>query len=79
MARLATAIGEELERGLALRERGLPDAQVYRVHGHAGEPCPECSTPLARIEFEAHTIVYCPACQTGGRLLADRRLSRLLR
>lgn len=79
VARLATAIGEELERGLALRERGLPDERVYRVHRRLGEPCPECATPIAQVDFEEHTIYYCPACQTGGRLLADRRLSRLLR
>lgn len=77
--RLAGAIDAELRRGLALRLQGLPDARVYLVHGRLGQPCPRCGTPIARIDFEEHTISYCPACQTGGRVLKDRRLSRLLR
>jgi formamidopyrimidine-DNA glycosylase len=77
--RLAHAIDEELERGLALRERGLGDAKVYRVHDRLGEPCPQCATAIARIDFEEHTIYYCSECQTSGRVLKDRRLSRLLR
>ena len=77
--RLVTAIDEELSRGLELRERGAKDPAVYRVHNRLGEPCPECATPLARVDYEEHTIFYCPACQTGGRVLKDRRLSRLLR
>ena len=77
--RLRVAIDEELARGLELRGRGLPDTKVYRIHNRLAEPCPECATPIARIDFEEHTIYYCPACQTGGRVLKDRRLSRLLR
>lgn len=77
--RLAAAIDEELERGIALRERGAKDARVYRVHGRLGQPCPGCGTPIARVDYEEHTISYCPECQTGGRVLKDRRLSRLLR
>jgi formamidopyrimidine-DNA glycosylase len=77
--RLATAIDSELERGLALREAGANDAKTYRVHDRLGEPCHVCGTPLARVDFEQHTIFYCPTCQTGGRVLKDRRLSRLLR
>jgi len=77
--RLATAIREELARGLELRRRGEKDAQTYRVHDRLGRPCERCATPLARVDFEEHTIYYCPACQTGGRVLKDRRLSRLLR
>jgi formamidopyrimidine-DNA glycosylase len=49
------------------------------VHNRLGEPCPNCGTPIARVDFEEHTIFYCPTCQTGGRVLKDRRLSRLLR
>jgi formamidopyrimidine-DNA glycosylase len=79
VARLAASIDEELARGLELRERGAKDAVVYRVHNHLGEPCPECATPLERVDYEEHTIYYCPKCQTGGRLLKDRRLSRLLK
>jgi formamidopyrimidine-DNA glycosylase len=77
--RLAAAIDEELERGLELRERGASDEQTYRVHRRLGEPCHVCGTPLAQVDFEEHTIFYCPTCQTGGRVLKDRRLSRLLR
>jgi formamidopyrimidine-DNA glycosylase len=76
---LATAMREDLERALELRERGKGDKNVYRVHDHLGEPCPHCATPIARVDYEEHTVYYCPACQTGGRLLKDRRLSRLLR
>jgi len=76
---LAGAIDSELERGLELRERGAKDAKVYRVHDKLGEPCYVCGTPIARVDFEEHTIYYCPECQTGGRILKDRRLSRLLR
>ena len=76
---LAAAIDSELERGLELRERGAKDAKVYRVHKKLGEPCHVCGTPIAQVDFEEHTIYYCPECQTGGRVLKDRRLSRLLR
>jgi formamidopyrimidine-DNA glycosylase len=79
VARLAEAIDDELSRGLELRERGAKDAAVYRIHDHLGEPCPDCGTPIARVDYEEHTIYYCPRCQTGGRLLKDRRLSRLLK
>jgi formamidopyrimidine-DNA glycosylase len=79
VGRLATAIDEVLAEGLDLRERGVPDKKAYRIHNHLGEPCFVCGTPIARIDFEEHTIFYCPECQTGGRVLKDRRLSRLLR
>jgi formamidopyrimidine-DNA glycosylase len=77
--RLAEAIDAELERGLELRERGANDAKTYRIHNRLGEPCHVCGTPIARVDYEEHTIYYCPSCQTGGRVLKDRRLSRLLR
>jgi formamidopyrimidine-DNA glycosylase len=77
--RLAEAIDAELLRGLDLRERGANDKKTYRVHNHLGEPCHVCGTPIAQVDFEEHTIYYCPECQTGGRVLKDRRLSRLLR
>ena len=79
VTRLSEAIDSELIRGLELRERSAKDAQVYRVHNKLHEPCHVCGTPLERVDFEEHTIFYCPECQTGGRLLKDRRLSRLLR
>jgi len=78
-ARLTAAIRDEMARGLELRLAGANDAKTYRVHNRLGEPCERCGTPLARVDFEEHTIYYCPTCQTGGRVLKDRRLSRLLR
>ncbi len=79
VVRLAGAIDAELERGLELRQAGASDETTYRVHRRLGEPCHVCGTPLAQVDFEEHTIYYCPRCQTGGRVLKDRRLSRLLR
>ena len=77
--RLAGAIHSELARGLALRERGVNDKRTYRVHNKLAEPCYRCGAPIAQVDFDEHTIYYCPDCQTGGRTLKDRRLSRLLR
>jgi formamidopyrimidine-DNA glycosylase len=48
------------------------------VHGRYGEPCPVCGTEIQRIRYASRETNYCPRCQTGGRLLADRALSRLL-
>jgi len=79
IGRLAGAIDEELSRGLELRIRGASNDKTYRIHDRLGRPCPVCETPIARVDFEEHTIYYCPQCQTGGRVLKDRRLSRLLR
>ena len=77
--RLAAAIDSELARGLELRERGAKDDRTYRVHKQLAEPSHVCGTPIAQVDFEEHTIYYCPVCQTEGRTLKDRRLSRLLR
>ena len=77
--RLGEAVAAELNRGIELRERGAHDADVYRIHGRLGEPCYRCGTAIARVDYEEHTVFYCPACQTAGRILKDRRLSRLLR
>ena len=49
------------------------------VHGRYGQPCPRCNSKVQRIRYAANETNYCPTCQTGGRLLADRALSRLLR
>jgi len=49
------------------------------VHGRQGSPCPRCGTTLAAVFFEDYVVAYCPQCQTGGKLLKDRRLSRLLK
>ncbi len=59
----------------------IPDKlpMPLRVHRHQGEPCPRCATTLQAVHFEDYVIAYCPACQTEGRVLKDRRMSRLLR
>jgi formamidopyrimidine-DNA glycosylase len=49
------------------------------VHGRYGKPCPRCGTRIQRIRYASNETNYCPCCQTGGKLLADRGLSRLLR
>lgn len=49
------------------------------VHGRFGKPCPACGTPVQRIRYKSNETNYCPCCQTGGRVLADRALSRLLK
>ena len=48
------------------------------VHGRFGQPCPRCGSPIQRIRYADNETNYCPACQTGGKVLADRSLSRLL-
>jgi formamidopyrimidine-DNA glycosylase len=77
--RLAQAIHTELERGIELRLQDATNDATYRVHNRLGEPCYRCGAQLAQVDFEEHTIYYCPTCQTEGRVLKDRRLSRLLR
>ncbi len=69
-----------------LAASGRPAAQLkdakragMRVHGRAGQPCPVCADTVREVSFAESALQYCPTCQTGGRLLADRRLSRLLR
>ncbi|HEY2537056.1 MAG TPA: DNA-formamidopyrimidine glycosylase family protein [Solirubrobacteraceae bacterium] len=59
----------------------IPDKlpMPLRVHRHEGEPCPRCTTTLQAVHFEDYIIAYCPTCQTEGRVLKDRRLSRLLK
>jgi len=79
VGRLADTIRATLAEGLELRLHGASDKKAYHIHNRLGEPCPVCGTPIARVDFEEHTIFYCPQCQTGGRVLKDRRLSRLLR
>ena len=50
-----------------------------RVHGRTGQPCPVCGDTIREVAFSSRSFQYCPTCQTGGKVLADRRLSRLLR
>ncbi|MDQ3963541.1 MAG: Fpg/Nei family DNA glycosylase [Actinomycetota bacterium] len=63
------------------RSGGLPTKLEGRftVHGRAGSPCPACGTRLERVSYESHEVVYCPQCQTRGKILADRRMSRLIK
>ena len=77
--RLAAAIQDDLARALELRERGKRDAEVYLVHRRLGEECPHGDGTIHQVDYDEHTVFYCPTCQTGGRILKDRRLSRLLR
>jgi len=51
----------------------------FTVHGRYGQPCPRCGGDLRRVSYESHEVTYCPACQTDGRRLNDRRLDRLIR
>ncbi|MGD9694450.1 MAG: DNA-formamidopyrimidine glycosylase family protein [Thermoleophilia bacterium] len=75
-----TVLGQALERARATIATDLPnrEGRVTVAHSHHGEPCLRCGTALARVSFTGHEIVYCPTCQTGGRLYRDRRMSRLL-
>ena len=63
------------------RSGGLPTkiGDHFVVHNRAGQPCPRCGSDLRRVSYEDYEVTYCPDCQTGGKVLADRRLSRLLR
>ena len=63
------------------RSGGLPPKLGAHCtgHGRSGEPCPRCGADLRRVSYEDYEVTYCPTCQTGGKILADRRLSRLLR
>lgn len=81
---LQEATAEVLSRGLKSERKrtgGLPTKIQGRfsVHGHAGEACPRCGSSLARVSYESYEMVYCPQCQTGGRVLADRAQSQFLR
>jgi len=74
---LAEALAGERSRTGGLEESKLGDRFV--VHGRAGTPCPRCGDGLRRVSYESYEVTYCPACQTGGKVLADRRLSRLVK
>jgi len=86
--RLYTATRDTLalwmDRLLAEAEAGFPEkVTAFRpdmaVHGRYGKPCPRCGTKIQRIRYADNETNYCPQCQTGGKVLADRSLSRLLR
>jgi len=65
--------------GLAAKELKGDKKVNLRVHGRTGQPCPVCGTTIAEVSFADSSLQYCPTCQTGGKLLADRRMSRLLK
>jgi formamidopyrimidine-DNA glycosylase len=71
--RLRADAGGEFPEGVTAFREGMA------VHGRYGQPCPDCGAPVQRIVHAANETNYCAVCQTGGRLLADRALSRLLR
>jgi formamidopyrimidine-DNA glycosylase len=85
LERLRSAIAQTLDRALEHYEQvielPIPDKlpMPLRVHRHEGEPCPRCATILRAVHFEDYVVAYCPVCQTDGRVLKDRRLSRLLK
>lgn len=74
---------DELTRRFVRKFPGAGDVTAFRsdfaVHGRFNQPCPDCGTPVQRIRYAENETNYCPRCQNGGRILADRTLSRLLR
>ena len=67
------------QAGAAFPEKVTAFREEMAVHGRFGKPCPVCGTPVQRIVYAENETNYCPRCQTGGRILADRALSRLLK
>ena len=80
-AALRTELGEAIARadGLAAKDLKGEKKSGLRVHGRTGEACPVCGDTIAQVSFADSSLQYCPRCQTGGKPLADRRLSRLLK
>ncbi|WP_336320070.1 Fpg/Nei family DNA glycosylase [Streptomyces lavendofoliae] len=80
-AAMRTTLGEAVERshGLAAGRLKAEKKSGLRVHGRTGEPCPVCGDTIREVSFSDSSLQYCPTCQTGGKPLADRRLSRLLK
>jgi len=78
---MRSALKEAVARsaGLAAGELKADKKAGLRVHGRAGQPCPVCGDTVREVSFADSALQYCPTCQTGGKPLADRRLSRLLK
>ena len=74
-------LGEAIEGAHGQAPSELKDSKrsSMRVHGRTGQPCPVCQTPVAEVSFADSSLQYCPTCQTGGKPLADRRMSKLLK
>ena len=72
---------DAVKRSAGLAARDVKDSKRsgMRVHGRTGEPCPVCGDTVREVSFADSSLQYCPTCQTGGKSLADRRLSRLLK
>ena len=69
----------ERSRGLAAGRLKAEKKSGLKVHGRTGEPCPVCGDTVREVSFSDSSLQYCPTCQTGGKPLADRRMSRLLK
>jgi formamidopyrimidine-DNA glycosylase len=69
----------ERSRGLAAGDLKQEKKSGLRVHGRTGQPCPVCGDTVREVSFADSSLQYCPTCQTGGKPLADRRMSRLLK
>jgi formamidopyrimidine-DNA glycosylase len=80
-AGLVGVLRDAVTRSMGLPAKGLKAEKRsgLAVHGRAGEPCPVCGDIIREVSFATKSIQYCPTCQTGGKPLADRRLSRLLK
>jgi formamidopyrimidine-DNA glycosylase len=78
---IAATLGDAVEHYERTVELPIPDKlpMALLVHRHEGEPCPRCATRLEAVNYEDYVMSYCPTCQTDGRVLKDRRLSRLLK
>ena len=78
---LRTTLDQAVERsrGVAAGRLKAKKKSGLRVHGRTGEPCPLCGDTIREVSFADSSLQYCPTCQTGGKPLADRRLSRLLK
>ena len=78
---MRTVLTEAVEAAAGKPAKELKDAKRagMRVHGRTGQPCPVCADTVREVSFADRALQYCPTCQTGGKVLADRRLSRLLK
>jgi formamidopyrimidine-DNA glycosylase len=83
--RLLDAVRGVMSEGLERERRrsgGLSQPKLgehFEVHARYGSPCPRCDETLRRVSYESHEVTYCPHCQTGDKVLADRRMSRLVK